>query len=84
LRELKEETGLTAVLNTIILAGQQHQPPHLGIAYLGQLEGGSLQLSTEIVEAGWFPFDNLPGPLLPFHQDVLAAAARRQGAAALI
>jgi 8-oxo-dGTP diphosphatase len=82
LRELKEETGLTAVLNTIILAGQQHNPPHLGIAYLGQLQGGSLVLSSEIVEAGWFSFDELPGPLLPFHRDAITAAAavHRQGA----
>jgi ADP-ribose pyrophosphatase YjhB (NUDIX family) len=82
LRELKEETGLTAVLNTIILAGQQHNPPHLGIAYLGQLQGSSLQLSSEIIEAGWFSFDELPGPLLPFHQDAVTAAAavHRQGA----
>lgn len=79
LREFKEETGLTAVLNTIILAGQQHNPPHLGIAYLGQLQGGSLQLSSEIVEAGWFSFDNLPGPLQPFHRDAVTAAAHRQG-----
>ena len=75
LRELKEETGLTAVLNTIILADQQPNPPHLGIAYLGYLKGGSLQLSSEIVEAGWFSIDELPSPLLPFHRDALMAAA---------
>ena len=81
LRELKEETGLTAVLNTIILSGLQPNPPHLGIAFLGQLQGGSLQLSSEIVEAGWFSFDSLPDPLQPFHRDsVIAAAAHRQGA----
>lgn len=81
LRELKEETGLTAVLHTILFADKQHNPPHLGIAYLGQLQGGSLHLNAEIVEAGWFSFNKLPGSLLPFHRDALAAAAaRRQGA----
>lgn len=75
LRELKEETGLTAVLHTILFADRQHNPPHLGIAYLGHLQGGSLHLSAEIVEAGWFPLDKLPEPLLPFHRDALAAAA---------
>ncbi|MEJ2748311.1 MAG: NUDIX domain-containing protein [Anaerolineae bacterium] len=74
LRELKEETGLTAVLTTILFAEKQQNPPHLGIAYLGRLQGGALQLSSEIIEAGWFAPDELPGPLLPFHRAALAAA----------
>lgn len=74
LRELKEETGLTAVLQTVLLARPQENPAHIGIAYLAQLQDGTLQLNSEIIEASWFPFDNLPGPLLPFHHDALLAA----------
>lgn len=86
LRELKEETGLTAVLHKILFAERQDNPPHLGIAYLSQLKGGSLQLSAEIVEANWFPLNDLPQPLLPFHQNALAAAAaiHSQGALSFI
>ena len=82
LRELKEETGLTAVLDTILFADRQPNPPHLGIAYRGHLQSGSIELSGEIIEADWFSFDTLPEPLLPFHRDVLETAVTtyRQGA----
>jgi ADP-ribose pyrophosphatase YjhB (NUDIX family) len=75
LRELKEETGLTAVIQTIILANKQPGQTQLDIAYLARLLGGDLQLSSEIIEAGWFTFDELPGPMQPFHRDAIALAA---------
>lgn len=75
LRELKEETGLTAVLQTIILADKKPGQAQLDIAYLARLQGGTLQLSSEIIEAGWFPCDDLPGPMQSFHRAAIAAVA---------
>lgn len=63
LRELKEETGLTAVLGSAIAVLHNLTPPHIGIAYSGKLNPGKLQLSHEIIEAQWFPIDALPTPL---------------------
>ncbi len=74
LRELKEETGLTAVLGSAVSVSHSLQPPHIGIAYGGRLAGGDLQLSHEIIEASWFSVDNLPTPLSPHtHQAIRAA-----------
>lgn len=74
LRELKEETGLTAVLGPAVSVQHSSQPPHIGIVYVGQLNRGKVQLSHEIIEARWFPLDNLPAPLTPHTQQAIKAA----------
>jgi ADP-ribose pyrophosphatase YjhB (NUDIX family) len=74
LRELKEETGLTAVLGPVVSVLHNLTPPHIGIAYLGQLNGDSVTLSHEIIEARWFSLDNLPAPLTSHTQQVINAA----------
>ena len=51
-------------------------PPHIGIAYLGKMNGGSLQLSHEIMEARWFPQNQLPAPLSDHTQLAIAAAVQ--------
>jgi hypothetical protein len=51
-------------------------PPHIGIAYLGQINGGTVTLSNEIIEARWFPLDSLPAPLTLHTQQVIHAAVR--------
>ena len=73
LRELQEETGLTAVLDSVILTDRQPDPYHLDIAYLGRIQHGDIQLSDEIIEAGWYSLDSLPEPMLPFHRDAIMA-----------
>lgn len=80
LRELKEETGLTAVLGPAVSVSYSSQPPHIGIAYVGQLDSGNIQLSHEIIEARWFSLDNLPAPLTPHTQQIINSAiqAHRQ------
>lgn len=77
LRELKEETGLTAVLDSVILIDRQPDPHHMDIAYLGRIQKGNMQLSGEIIEADWFPLDALPEPLLKFHRDALTAVQQK-------
>jgi 8-oxo-dGTP diphosphatase len=74
LRELKEETGLTAVLGPVIHISHEPRPHHLGIAFVAHQARGHLRLSPEIIEAAWFALDALPRPLLPFVRQAIAAA----------
>jgi 8-oxo-dGTP diphosphatase len=73
LRELKEETGLTAVLGPVVHMTRETRPPHIGIAYLAHSASGELRLSPEIIEAAWYPPSTLPS-LLPFVRQAIAAA----------
>lgn len=76
LRELREETGLTAVLGPAVTVQHNLTPPHIGIAYLAQINGGEPQLSHEIIEARWFPHDALPVPLSKHTRLAIAAAVQ--------
>lgn len=61
LRELREETGLTAVIGPPIQTTYENNGPnHIGISYLGWVNGGNLKLNNEILEAKWVEMDNLP------------------------
>lgn len=74
LRELREETGLTAVLGPAISV--QHDPVtvHIGIAYPAKLNRGEIQLSHELFEHGWFAYDALPKPITHHTQLAIDAA----------
>lgn len=84
LRELREETGLTAVLGPVVHTTNEGVPRHLGISYVawveadptesGPAEPAPAQLSGEIIEAGWFTPDNLPQPMYGFVYDSIQAA----------
>ncbi len=74
LRELKEETGLSAVLGPVIHISHEPIPPHIGIAYSARIKPGRVDLSSEILDADWFAFDDLPEPILPFVRDSIVAA----------
>lgn len=77
LRELKEETGLTAVLvGPAVAVSHSLQPPHIGVAYVGRVLTEKMQLNHEIIEARWFPLDGLPAPLSPHTQQAVHAAAQ--------
>lgn len=73
LRELREETGLTAVLGPVVCVAHEPYPIHIGIAYLGQIQPGQISLSNEIIESAWFDVDQLPSPLLPFVHSAIHA-----------
>jgi 8-oxo-dGTP diphosphatase len=77
LRELKEETGLTAVLGPVVHMTHEARPPHIGIAYLAHTVRGELRLSSEIIDAAWYAVDALPTPLLPFVRQAISAAITR-------
>lgn len=74
LRELHEETGLTAVVDRPVLVSLEPHPDHVGIAFLVRPMAGNLQLSAEILEADWFEVDDLPEPLFPIYARAIAAA----------
>ena len=74
MRELREETGLTAVLGPIIMLKRQTLPSHLGTAYLAHTPQGTLALSNEIIEAAWTNLDELPN-LMPFTREAVEKAA---------
>jgi ADP-ribose pyrophosphatase YjhB (NUDIX family) len=74
LRELREETGLTAVLGPVVHTTNEGVPRHLGISYVAWAEAGPFKLSGEIIEAGWFSPDNLPKPMYGFVYDSIQAA----------
>lgn len=63
LRELREETGLTAVLENILMVEHDPRPLHIGIVYQARVEQGALMLNKEILEAAWFSLAALPAPM---------------------
>ena len=73
-RELREETGLTAVLGPLIMLKPQTLPSHLGTAYLAHTPQGTLVLSNEIIKAAWTNLDELPN-LMPFTREAIEKAA---------
>jgi ADP-ribose pyrophosphatase YjhB (NUDIX family) len=74
LRELHEETGLTAVIEAPVYVSGHPGPTHIGIAFLASVEPGELSLSGEILEARWFPVEALPSGLLPSARSAIEAA----------
>lgn len=75
LRELREETGLTAVLGQPLSIDYDKYSDHIGIVYRGRIQPGELRLSAEILEARWFPIDEIPEEMLPFTREVIDTAA---------
>lgn len=74
LRELREETGLTAVLGPVVQIRREKYPSHLGLAYLAYNPQGTISLSNEIIEAKWTELDKLP-PLFNFTKEAIENAA---------
>ena len=81
LRELREETGLTAVLGPAVSVVHDEATAHIGIAYLAQLQTGTIRLSHEIIEARWYPMTALPQPISRHTQLAIHAAAQAQRSA---
>ena len=73
-RELREETGLKAIVGPVVCVAHEQLPPHIALAYLGWITPGPLSLNEEILEGRWFAADVLPQPLSAFaHQAIIAA-----------
>jgi len=74
LRELREETGLTAVIGPPISISHNTSPANTNIAYQAELQDGNMTLSSEILEARWFSIGELPSPLNPYVKEAIVAA----------
>ena len=74
LRELREETGLTAELGPAIYISRETLPDHIGVAYIARALSGDMKLSSEIIDAKWCYPQEIPGPLLPFTVNAISAA----------
>ncbi len=74
LRELEEETGLSAELGPVVQISYESPPNQLAVAFLGKLKPGTMKLSSEIIEAKWFRADALPQPQYPFVRRAILAA----------
>jgi ADP-ribose pyrophosphatase YjhB (NUDIX family) len=74
LRELREETGLTAVLDQILVLQRNSELSQIGVVYLAFAQTEPFRLSSEIIEARWFEPDDLPQPLTAITQEAIATA----------
>lgn len=74
LRELKEETGLTADLGPMVYTSMESRPDQISIAFMASVRPGPIQLSSEIIEADWFQPEDLPQPLYSYVKMAIAAA----------
>lgn len=77
LRELREETGLTADIGPALHISRDPHPWHITIAFAVRLHPGNMSLSPEIIEADWFAIDNLP-ELFPFMRAAIETAVSQQ------
>ncbi len=73
-RELREETGLQAIIGPAVCVAHEPLPAHIALAYLGWIAPGPLSLNAEVLEGRWFAIDDLPRPLSGFAQRAIAAA----------
>lgn len=77
-REVREETGLDAIIGPVIHAEQDSHPHHVTIAYMGETRPGPITLSEEILEARWFAPDDLPEPLYNFVREAIRRAVHHR------
>ena len=80
LRELNEETGLVADLGPVIYLEHNEWPPRVAIGYVARARSAPMTLSGEILEAAWFPQDELPSPLLRSSRCIIERAFALQKA----
>jgi ADP-ribose pyrophosphatase YjhB (NUDIX family) len=74
-RELREETGLSAVIGPAVCVAHKPAPvAHIALAYLGWIAPGPLTLNAEVLEGRWFAADALPRPLASFTLQAIDAA----------
>lgn len=74
LRELREETGLTAVTGPVLLLERDEDLANINIIYQVTVQPGPMQLSGEILEARWFAMTMLPHPLTPLTRRAIETA----------
>ena len=59
-REIEEESGLVVSVDEEIKIRTDRESSRLDICFVGKLMGGEFKKSSEVSEARFFSFDNLP------------------------
>jgi 8-oxo-dGTP diphosphatase len=59
-REIEEETGFIVRINDEIRIKTDREAARLDISLVGSYVGGTFKPSSEVLQAGFFGFDNLP------------------------
>lgn len=79
-REIREETGLEAVIGDVVEALPMADPNKKGVFLLfeGRVTGGELKAGDDVTEARWFPLNNLPWQEIAFPEH-LQNALKKQG-----
>ncbi len=79
-REIREETGLEAVIGDVVEAFPMADPNKKGVFLLfeGRVTGGELKAGDDVTEARWFPLNNLPWQEIAFPEH-LQNALKKQG-----
>ena len=82
-REVREETGLEVELNGLFAVETGILPPDqpvLVVFFLAEETGGSLLAGDDAIQAGFYPFDDFPGPIaFGAHRRVLARVNQEIG-----
>lgn len=74
LRELREETGLTAVLDQVLVLQRSTELSQINVVYRAFAQTGPMHLSREVMEACWFAPEVLPEPLTAITRQVIITA----------
>ena len=79
-REIREETGLEAVIGDVVEVFPMADPNKKGVFLLfeGRVTGGELKAGDDVTEARWFPLHNLPWQEIAFPKH-LQNALKKQG-----
>lgn len=59
-REIKEESGLTVSADQQLKTRTDRETARIDICYVGKFIGGEFRASAEVLEHGFFSFENLP------------------------
>jgi ADP-ribose pyrophosphatase YjhB (NUDIX family) len=70
LREVREETGMTAKVERLLVAESSRYYHHVSLVYLCSIVSGVFEPTYEISEIGYFDVDNLP-PMLFDEKDLI-------------
>lgn len=83
LREVREETGLEVRLGAVLAVHTGVLPPDrsvLVVIYRAEEIGGRLQAGDDAAEVGFYPLDQLPGPIaFAIHRSVLSELRAERG-----
>ncbi len=73
IREAREETGLEIELDGLLGVFSRTGDPVVFIVYRARAVGGTLRPGSEADDVRFFPTEDLPPPVFPFDEEIIAA-----------